>query len=274
MEAALPSTIHDTNTNPLSNPKQADGAVALFPRRDINDDPVDPGEQKKLVRKIDFIILPFIFISYTFFYIDKTTLSYAAIFGIRNDLQLKYDQYNWLSSLFYFGFLAWTLPTTLLMQRFPIGKYLGMNVFIWGVLLILQVSTSSFASLAALRGLGGAAEACADPAFLLITSMWYTRREQPLRVGLWYAANGFGIALGGLLGYGIGHIHGDLASWKYEFLIIGAVCCCWGTAIAIFLPDSPMTAKRFSIREKRMIVERKNEDQTGVENKYFKVCHH
>ena len=29
-------------------------------------------------------------------------------------------------------------------------------------------------------------------------------------------ANGFGIALGGLLGFGIGHIRGALPSWKYE----------------------------------------------------------
>jgi MFS family permease len=55
---------------------------------------------------------------------------------------------------------------------------------------------------------------------MLITSMWYTRREQPVRLGLWYTANGFGIALGGLLGYGIGHIRGALPSWKYEFLIM------------------------------------------------------
>ncbi|KAG0651083.1 putative transporter [Hyphodiscus hymeniophilus] len=262
------STLGDTV--PSNTLKQADGALELFPTRHISHGATDPVEQKKLVRMIDFTILPFLFICYTFFYVDKTTLSYAAIFGIRKDLNLKNDQYSWLSSLFYFGFLAWTLPTTLLMQRYPIGKYLGINVFIWGVLLMLQVTTSSFASLAVLRTLGGAVESCADPAFMLITSMWYTRREQPLRVGLWYSANGFGIALGGLLGYVIGHIHGDLASWKYEFLIIGAICCCWGILITIFLPDSPMTAKVFSIHERRMVVERKNEDQTGVENKHFK----
>lgn len=41
-----------------------------------------------------------------------------------------------------------------------------------------------------------------------------TRRQQPIRIGLWYTANGLGIAGGGLLGYAIGHIHGKLASWK------------------------------------------------------------
>lgn len=105
---------------------------------------------------------------------------------------------------------------------------------------------------------------------MLITSMWYTRRQQPIRIGLWYTANGLGIAIGGLLGYGIGQIKGALASWKYEFLIIGALCTCWGILITIFLPDSPVTARLLSPREKWVAVERLRVNQTGVENKNLK----
>lgn len=85
---------------------------------------------------------------------------------------------------------------------------------------MLQAVSRNFATLAALRALSGAAEACSDPCFMLVTSMWYTRRQQPVRIGIWYTANGLGIAGGGLLGYAIGNIKGSLASWKYEFLIM------------------------------------------------------
>lgn len=203
--------------------------------------------------------------------IADTSYRYAAIFGIRDDLNLHGTEYSWLSSLFYFGFLAWAFPTNFLMQRLPIGKYLGANIFMWGFFLMCQAACNSFASLGALRALAGAAEACSDPSFILITSMWYTRRQQPVRIGLWYTANGFGIALGGLLGYAIGHIHGALASWRYEFLIIGALCCIWGIVITIFMPDSPVTAKFLSTHEKRIAVERLKGNQTGVENKHFKM---
>jgi MFS family permease len=100
--------------------------------------------------------------------------------------------------------------------------------------------------------------------------MWYTRREQPLRIGLWYTANGLGIAGGGLLGYGIGHIRGALASWRYEFLIVGALCSVWGIVMFIFLPDSPVTAPGLSLASRRLAVERLRGNQTGVENKHFK----
>ena len=160
--------------------KSTDGDVALklFSDPDELHEPIGPDEERKLIRKIDFMILPYLAVCYMFFYIDKTTLSYAAIFGIRKDLNLHGTQYNWLSALFYFGFLAWAFPTNFLMQRLPIGKYLGANIFAWGFFLMLQAACNSFASLAALRVLAGAAESCSDPSFMLITSMWYTRVRQ------------------------------------------------------------------------------------------------
>ena len=267
-DVPLPPTGHRWKLS--SKDSDGDVALKLFTTLEDLHEPIDPAEEAKLVRKIDFMILPYLAVCYAFFYIDKTTLSYAAIFGIRDDLHLHGTEYNWLSSLFYFGFLAWAFPTNFLMQRLPIGKYLGFNIFMWGVFLMLQAACSSFATLGVLRALAGAAEACSDPSFMLITSMWYTRKQQPVRIGLWYTANGFGIALGGLLGYGIGHIHGALPSWKYEFLIVGALCCSWGIVMFIMLPDSPVTAKGLSAREKRIAVERLRANQTGIENKHLK----
>ncbi|KAJ5700968.1 hypothetical protein N7493_012014 [Penicillium malachiteum] len=268
-----PAAMHVEGTGIASNTDKihdGDAALALFDNLADMHESFEPGEEKKLVRKIDLMILPFLAVCYAFYYIDKTTLSYAAIFGIEEDLNISGDEYSWLSSVFYFGFLFWSLPTNLLMQRFPIGKYLGINIFLWGFFLMLQAAAKNFTQLAVLRVISGAAEASSDPAFMLITSMWYTRRQQPIRIGLWYTANGFGIAIGGLLGYGIGQIKGALPSWKYEFLIIGALCTAWGMIMFIFLPDSPVTAPQLSDREKRLAVERLRDNQTGIENKNLK----
>ena len=148
--------------------KSDDGDVALKLFTDMDDlhEAVDPAEEARLVRKIDLMILPYLAVCYAFFYIDKTTLSYAAIFGIEKDLNLHGTQYNWLSSLFYFGFLAWAFPTNFLMQRLPLGKYVGCNIFMWGFFLMLQAACNSFTTLAVLRALAGAAEACSDPSLV------------------------------------------------------------------------------------------------------------
>ncbi|KAJ3714730.1 MFS general substrate transporter [Lentinula raphanica] len=217
-----------------------------------NETSIDPVEELKLRRKIDRLIIPCLAVCYAFYYIDKTTLSYAAIFGIKTDLKLHGTEYSWLSSLFYFGWLAWGLPSNLLMQRSPSGKYLAINIFLWGVLLMAQAASRNFTELAVLRILSGAFEAIADPAFMLITTMFYRRSEQPSRISMWYAANGVGVAGGGLLGYAIGHIKGSLASWKYEFLIVGSLCSLWAIVLFFVLPDSPATARALT-REERLL---------------------
>ncbi|EFW99123.1 major facilitator superfamily transporter allantoate [Grosmannia clavigera kw1407] len=234
---------------------------------------IDPAEEHRLVRKIDRVLLPLFAMSFMFFYVDKTTLSYAAVFGIQKDLRLHGTDYSWLSALFYLGFLAWAVPASMLLQRLPVGRYLS-TIFLWGVLLMAQAACHDFAGLAVLRVVGGAAEAVADPAFILVTSMWYTRREQPVKIGLWYCANGLGVAGGGLLGYAIGQIR--------------------GLFVAIALPDSPVdggprTKNRFGFgfssfsisrillpltaRKRRLAVYRLRDNQTGIASPTFKRHH-
>lgn len=63
----------------LTGSHDADVAMALFDHPDQINEPRDPVEERRLVRKIDFMILPYLAVCYAFFYIDKTTLSYAGM---------------------------------------------------------------------------------------------------------------------------------------------------------------------------------------------------
>ncbi|KAI1478051.1 MFS general substrate transporter [Daldinia eschscholtzii] len=235
-----------------------------------DEDSIDREAEKKLKRKLDRRILPLLGICYFFYYVDKTTLSYAAIFGIQSDLHLKGTEYSWLSSIFYFGWLFWSIPSNLIMQRCPPAYYLAFNIFMWGALLMAQAAAKDFAGLTVLRILSGAFEAIADPAFMLITSMFYTREEQPSRISAWYAWNGIGVAGGGLIGYGIGQIEGVLRSWRYEFLVVGALCTFWSIVLLLLLPNSPTTFWGFSKQERLLMIARVRRNQTGVEHQKIK----
>lgn len=58
--------------------------------------------------------------------------------------------------------------------------------FVWGIVLIGTGFAQNFATLMALRILLGALEAPIAPGNYIILSMWYPRREQALRNGLFY----------------------------------------------------------------------------------------
>jgi hypothetical protein len=45
----------------------------------------DPDIAKRVLRKIDYTIIPLLFVTYMFNFMDKTILSSAAVFGLRED---------------------------------------------------------------------------------------------------------------------------------------------------------------------------------------------
>lgn len=45
-------------------------------------------------------------------YLDKTTISYANVMGIQKDIGLHGNDFSWLGSMFYFGYLAWEYGNT------------------------------------------------------------------------------------------------------------------------------------------------------------------
>ncbi|KAH8892139.1 MFS general substrate transporter [Thozetella sp. PMI_491] len=231
---------------------------------------VDPAEERRLVRKIDRMVMPFICITYLVTYLDKATIGYAAVFNLQSDLHLVGTQFSWLGSIFYFGYLVFEYPSSFAMQKLSVSKWMSANLFIWGGITMALGGCNDFPSFAALRFILGALESCSTPAFLLITAMWYKTEEQPVRIGYWSTFLGLANATGGLLAYGIGHIQGSLQSWRYQFIIIGAASSAWGLFMFFTLAENALSARWLSDKEKRLAVERLRENHTGLKNTKIK----
>lgn len=112
---------------------------------------------KRVIRKIDMRILAIMFVTYNLNFMDKTILSSAAVFGLTEDNHLVGKQYSWVSSIFYFGYLFFEYPTTILIQRLPIGKYLSGVILLWGAIVASTAACTNFGGLATCRFLLGVA---------------------------------------------------------------------------------------------------------------------
>ncbi|RSM12099.1 hypothetical protein CEP52_002617 [Fusarium oligoseptatum] len=68
---------------------------------------LDEATNKRLLRKIDWRLMPVLCFTYALQYYDKAILSQAAIFGLRDDLNLNTGlKYSWVSLIFYFGYIV------------------------------------------------------------------------------------------------------------------------------------------------------------------------
>lgn len=152
-----------------------------------------------------------------------------------------------------------------LIVRFPIGRFVAVATILWGAVLMTVAASRSFASLMTIRAILGCLESCINPAFIIMSSQWWTREEQPLRITFWYLGNSIGQVCGGLLGYGIAHIqYKAVPDWAWFFIIFGAITICYGSFMLYNLPDSPMTARWLSEHDRALAVERVRSNRTGM----------
>jgi MFS family permease len=119
------------------------------------------------------------------------------------------------------------------------------------------------------RFLLGVAEATISPAFVLITSTWYTRSEIPVRTGIWFAGNALGGVFSSFIAFGLGHVHHPLHPWQWLFIVLGGATFLWGFVLLFLLPNSIATASFLTPAEREIAQQRVKASGTGpVQNVY------
>ncbi|QKX59085.1 uncharacterized protein TRUGW13939_06216 [Talaromyces rugulosus] len=236
---------------------------------------IDEATNRRLLKIIDWHMMPLMCVVYGMNYLDKTTISYASVMGLKTDLNLVGDNYQWLGSLFYFGYLGWEFPTSQLLQRMPLGKYSAISIILWGFILACFAGVSNFGGAVAIRFFLGIFEAAVTPGFTLLTSQWWTKQEQGKRTGIWFSFNGVGQIVGGLIAYGIAvgtREHGSsIEPWKIIFLATGLFTICIGCYFFYLIPDNQLNARWLSPEDRILAVERVRVNQQGIGNKHFKL---
>lgn len=66
----------------------------------------------------------------------------------------------------------------------------------------------------------GAIEAGLFPGIIFFTSLWYPKKQQAIRLGLFWSFSALSGAFGGIFAYGIGQMSSaKLAQWRLIFIV-------------------------------------------------------
>ncbi|KAJ5337257.1 uncharacterized protein N7506_005279 [Penicillium brevicompactum] len=229
-------------------------------------------DDKRLLRKVDWHLLPIMFLTYFLQMIDKISINYANVMGLQDDLNMTGNDFSWLATSFFIAYAVAEIPQGALLQRFSVTKVLGVNIFCWGIILCCSSAAKNFSHMLALRILLGLMEAVIAPALTIYTSMWYTRAESTPRYGLWYCGLGVGQIVGGLISFGAQHAPASMSfgGWRIMFVVIGAVNVLASILVIFLLPDNLEKAGFLTEAEKARIAQRLSDDQSGVGTKVFR----
>lgn len=133
---------------------------ALHIVNDTTHSPVlTPEANARVLRRIDLRLLPILLGIYFLQFLDKTTLSYASVFGLIEDAHLHGQQFSWLGSVVYLAQLVAQPLVAYILVKVPLGKFLACTTVLWGISLSCMTASNNFGALLVCRLFLGAFEA-------------------------------------------------------------------------------------------------------------------
>ncbi|KAI4613727.1 hypothetical protein J4E83_007328 [Alternaria metachromatica] len=229
------------------------------------DETIDTALDKRLNRKFDFRILPWLFGIWLFSFIDRSNIGNARIAGLSDELSITTGtRFNIALLVFYIPYILVDVPSNLLVKRLRAGIYLPALITAWGLVCTFMGFVQSFAGLVACRLLLGLCEGGILGGVIIYLAMFYRRGEMLLRSGLFYCAAPLSGAFGGLLASGLATIEvGGYRRWPWIFFIEGAITVLFGIVCFFFMPDTPAAAGFLSDEEKEWALRRMRLDAGG-----------
>lgn len=230
----------------------------------------DPAEIK-LVKKLDYRIMPILWAMYFMNYLDRNAIANARLNNLEKDLGLVGSQYNTCISILFVGYLLMQIPSNMLMSSGKIRPswYMCSCMACWALVSALTAIVHNYTGLVVVRFFLGIAEAPFYPGALYLLSIFYTRKEIATRISILYSGNIFATAFAGLIAAAtfstLDGAHG-LAGWKWLFIIEGVVTSGVAGIGIMMLPDSPLTTSWLTPEERQLAHDRMVRDTVGSES--------
>ncbi|KAK8862043.1 high-affinity nicotinic acid transporter [Apiospora arundinis] len=232
----------------------------------------DQGATRRLIRKIDWTLIPFLALLYLLSFLDRTNIGNARLAGLEKSLgmnPLGLD-YNIALSVFFPWYVAAEIPSNLAMKRFRPSVWIPSIMVAWAICCTLMGLVHNYAGLLACRMALGVAEGGLFPGITYYITLWYRRHECGLRMAIFFSAATAAGAFGGLLARGIVELDGraNLGGWAWIFIIEGIITMIVAIAAFFIMNDYPDTAKFLTATEKQEVMRRLEEDRSSLADEF------
>ncbi|GAC93982.1 hypothetical protein PHSY_001551 [Pseudozyma hubeiensis SY62] len=226
-------------------------------------------EERRLVRKIDIVVVPILLVLYLLSFLDRSNIGNAKLDGLVADIKLK--DYSTALTLFFVGYVVGEVPANIVLKKTSPPLWLPTLTLIWGIISVVQGLVHNQAGLFAVRFFLGLSESGLFPGSVFVFSMFYPRRERHYRVALLLSGAAVSGAFGGILAYGIGFMRGvgGKNGWSWILIIEGLLTIVVALAAYKLVPHYPMKSRTFSDREKSIIAARMQADRDSLDEESF-----
>ncbi|RAH67308.1 pantothenate transporter [Aspergillus aculeatinus CBS 121060] len=217
-------------------------------------------EEKKLLRRVDWHLIPLLAVIYMLKSVDFTNVSYALTMdkgtphNILTELGMTKDQYNLVTAMYYIPYIIAEAPSNLLIKGVRPSVWQARIQVSWGTVLCCHAAVRNRQGLYAVRFFLGLFEAGLWPGMLVQLCYWYRPDEIAPRIVLVTLLGNFSTVISGVLAFAFnGVTTGGLSGWKWLILTEGIITIVLGVLTYVFLPDFPSTSSWLSETEQAFI---------------------
>ncbi|KAI1617099.1 major facilitator superfamily domain-containing protein [Exophiala viscosa] len=204
----------------------------------------DSPTERKLLVKMDILILTYAFLGFWAKYIDNGNLTNAYVSGMKEDLGFNGNQLVQLQTIYTVAYTVFMIPLTLMAAKYRF--VIPACDLMWGIFTLLQYRVTSFGELAAYRFMVGAFESVYFTSIHYVLGSWYRSDELGRRAGIFYLSTGVGLMSTGFMASGVvlhlDGVHG-LAGWRWLFIVCSVATIPIAFIGFIFFPSTPDKTK-------------------------------
>ncbi|KAI8633550.1 MFS general substrate transporter [Xylariaceae sp. FL1651] len=222
-------------------------------------------DEKRIVRKLDWRVCLWACVMFFGLQVDRNNLTQVVSDNFLDDLGLNTNDYNIGNTIFYVSFFFAELPSQLISKKLGPDRWIPIQMCLWSIVATLQCLLSGRASFFVTRALLGALEGGFIPDVVLWLSYFYTSRELPIRLSIFWTTLSVTGVVTSLLAFALLHLRGvaGWAGWRWLFLIEGLITFTIGFASFFLMPASAVQTKTwfrpkgwFTDREVSIVVNR------------------
>nr|POE88150.1 putative transporter [Quercus suber] len=242
------------------------------------------------VRRLDTVLLPFLALLFLLNSLDKSNIGNAETAGFTHDVGLSAKDLNYALAAFFAVFVALQPVGAALGRKYGMARYVPVCMSLWGLSTILHIFVKKRWQLIVLRIAIAALESGFYPTTVSYLSLFYTRFEFAVRLGVFYGQAAVAGLLGSLLSWTVfshfpssgGNSDPDAGaiameqradrnagwkSWEVLFLVEGCLTMAVALVGFFWLPKSAETAWFLGPSEKVWAEERiqiDRENRAGI----------
>ncbi|SOZ09782.1 MFS transporter [Cupriavidus taiwanensis] len=200
-------------------------------------------------------LIPFLMLCYLGAYLDRVNVGFAKL-QMLSDLQFSETIYGLGAGIFFLGYFLFEVPSNVILHRVGAKRWLARIMLTWAVISACFAFVTTPTQFYVLRFLLGVAEAGFAPGVILYMTYWFPSERRAKALSMFFMAIPLAGIVGGPLSGWIMHAFhgmGDLAGWKWLFLIEALPSLCLGVAILYYLDNGIDQAHWLTDAEKALL---------------------